>query len=498
MKILYASSEIHPLIKAGGLGDVGGSLPKALKNQHIDIRLIMPFYQDALVHTAGFEVVSTLKISHFDEPIRLWEGRLPGSPIKMWLVEAPSLFQRPGGPYGDTQGNEWPDNPQRFAIFSKVVVEVALNRAQVNWQPDLVHCNDWQTGLVPALLHFEQSRPACLFTIHNLAYQGLCSQTVFQSLHLPPQLWAIEAMEFYGKFSLLKGGIVFADRVNTVSPNYAREITTPEFGCGLETLLQQRGGNLEGILNGADYQVWDPRHDVFITKTYNSKTIKDKIINKTALQEYFGLPQNENTLLFGSVGRLVHQKGIDLLVKAIPQIISQDVQFIILGSGQKEDGQILTELSHQYPQKIKIHLGYHESLAHKIEAGADAFVMPSRFEPCGLNQLYSLRYGAIPIIHAVGGLADTVVDANENNLNDHTATGIVFHQASADSLSAALLRCWRLFQDTKTWRKLIQNAMRQDFSWKQSAKAYIQLYEKTLAKEKTANGEEIGVEVHVN
>jgi len=469
--ILFAASEVFPLVKTGGLADVASGLPRALKGQRTDIRIIMPAYNSAMQHAPQARRVGQWQIHGGTEPVTLWEDRLPNSSVKVWLVDHP-LFRRDGGPYVDDNGEPWSDNAQRFTLFCRAVVDVAANRAGLDWAVDLVHCNDWQTGLVPALLKYENLAVASVFTVHNLAYQGLFERGVIESLQLPESLWSINGMEFYGKLSFIKGGLVFADMINTVSPNYGREITSDEFGCGLEHLLQSRADRLTGILNGIDEKIWNPRNDPLIHQHYGIKNIKDKRINKTALQRKFDLPERADHPLIGHVGRLVTQKGIDMLIDVLPEWMEKPVQFVILGSGDKQLEQALLDCSHAYPQNIAVKVGYDEALGHQIEAGVDMFLMPSRFEPCGLNQLYSLRYGTIPLVHGVGGLADTVIDESQGE----EATGFVFHGADPDHLNETLLRALQCYADQRRWRQLIGNAMKQDFSWKSSAKQYRQLY----------------------
>lgn len=480
-KVLFACSELHPLIKTGGLGDVAGYLPVALKALRQDIRVVMPAYREALAHAGELKPVARLNITDSAAPVTLLEGRVPGTQIKLYLIDAPHCFDRPGGPYADTYGQNWPDNAVRFALFARAVVSLALDQAGLGWQPDLVHCNDWQTGLIPALLAREPKRPATLFTIHNLAYQGIFSREIFDSLSLPTEFWSLHGLEFHGQLSFIKGGLVYADWLSTVSPGYAREIRTAEFGCGLEGLLEQRATRLTGILNGVDYRVWDPRHDPFIVRKYNSHTLHLKVENKTDVQRRFHLPEVKNLPLIGFVGRLVEQKGIDLLIDTLPELMRYPVQIVIVGSGEKYLEQALLQCAASYPGRMGVYIGYHEELAHCIEAGADIFPMPSRFEPCGLNQIYSLRYGTVPVVRRTGGLADTIVDTTPQTLKDGTATGFVFDTATPTALLAALLRAINHYSDARKWRTLAQRGMAQDFSWEQSARRYRDIYQKTLA-----------------
>ncbi len=473
-KILFVTSEAHPLIKTGGLADVSGSLPKALAELGQDVRIILPNYQ-ALKTQNEVRYVCTLRIDNRE--VNILETLMPDSQVPVWLVDFAEFFIRPGNPYVDALGNSWPDNADRFALFCRIAVEVAMGRAYLNWQPDVVHCNDWQSGLVPALLSLEPDRPGTIFTIHNLAYQGLFTADSIRGLNLPGQLWNPEGLEFFHMLSFIKGGLVYSDRITTVSPTYALEIQTAAYGCGLEGLLGYRKDQLTGILNGIDLADWDPETDGHIARHYGLKSLANKLENKTALQQRFGLPIDNQIPLFGLIGRLVEQKGIDLIIGCLPEILSMNVQFVLLGSGDKDFEQRLQNLGHVYPDKMAVAQGYDEPLAHLIEAGADVFLMPSRFEPCGLNQMYSQRYGTLPIVRKTGGLADTVVDALPDTIASQTASGFVFNEASSSSLLEAVKRAVTLYSDKKAWKSIQANAMRKDFSWRQSAEQYLSLYE---------------------
>jgi starch synthase len=484
-KILFAASEVYPLMKTGGLGDVAGALPAELRAMRHDVRVIMPAYHDALANAGQPRLVVT-QLPGATTTTRLWETRLAGTRLIVWLVDAPGYFDRRGHPYSGPDGKDWPDNADRFAVFCHAVVAIALNRAGLDWQPDVIHCNDWQTGLVPALLATEPVRPATVFTIHNLAYQGLFSWPTFQRLNLPARLWSFDAMEFFGRLSFIKGGLVFADMLSTVSPTYAEEIRTPHYGYGLEGLLETRKDRLTGILNGADYSAWDPANDTLITQRYDAATLEQKRINKAGLQRKFALPVSAGTPLIGFVGRLVEQKGVDLILAVMPYLLTMDVQVVILGSGETHFEQALVMAAAQQPDRLGVRIGYNEVLAHDIEAGADMFCMPSRFEPCGLNQLYSLRYGTVPIVHRTGGLADTVVDATAAGIANGVATGFVFDTPDAPALLAAIERAIAQYAQPKRWQKLARNGMHQDFSWKPSARRYLALY-KTAEQVRTAS-----------
>ncbi|HKJ21571.1 MAG TPA: glycogen/starch synthase, partial [Gammaproteobacteria bacterium] len=348
-RILFTTSEAHPLIKTGGLGDVSGSLPGAIKSLRRDIRIILPNYRQVLERTENLRIVAKLQLPGVPETVRLLETRFPGSQIKLWLVDSPHHFDRDGGPYTTAEGTDWPDNAQRFAAFAQTVVQVALDRLGLEWRPQVVHCNDWQCGLIPALLAREKPRPASVFTIHNLAYQGIFSWSTYHSLSLPTDLWSPDTMEFYGSFSFIKGGLVFADMLNTVSPTYAREIRTPEFGYNLQGLLNHRASRLSGILNGADYDHWDPSRDPLIAKPYTAETFRAKAENKLALQKEVGLPESADTPVAGFIGRMVEQKGFDLFLKAIHDIMRLDIQCVILGSGDRQLEHAVRQAVTHYP-----------------------------------------------------------------------------------------------------------------------------------------------------
>jgi len=472
-KILFVTSEAHPLIKTGGLADVSGSLPKALTELGQDVRIIMPNYQ-SIKRTEDIHYRCTLRVNNQD--VNILETRLPGSHVIVWLVDHHEFFGFPGNPYHDGYGNAWTNNADRFALLCRIAVEVAMNRAYLDWKPDIVHCNDWQSGLVPALLSLEHSRPALVFTIHNMAYQGVFPSSIYYSLNLPGQLWNPNGLEYYGSLSFLKAALTYSDRITTVSPTYAKEIQTAEFGCGLEGLLSFRKEFLSGILNGIDMDQWNPASDPYISQTFDSTTLAKKGLNKAELQKRVGLPVDANIPLFGLISRLVEQKGIDLVLDCLPEIAGMPLQLVLLGSGSRSFEQRLYNFAETNPDKIAIIIGYDESLSHMIEAGSDIFLMPSRFEPCGLNQMYSQRYGTLPIVRKTGGLADTVVDAVPETLNNRTATGIVFNDAHSGTLMEAIKRSLLLYNNPKIWRQLQINGMQKDYSWTNSAKQYMTLY----------------------
>jgi len=480
--VLFVSSEVHPVMKTGGLGDVSGSLPLALNQLGTDVRVLMPAYRDARARAGTLHAVATLQLAGAAEPVTLLEGTLPGSQVKLWLLDCPALYDRPGNPYLTPDGQGWPDNAQRFALLCRAAVEIATNRAHLNWQPQIVHCHDWQTGLIPALLSRESQAPASVFTIHNLAYQGLFPAPTFAALQLPPALWSPEALEFHNQLCFIKGGLVFADIITTVSPNYAREIQTLEFGCGLDGLLRHRSNALRGIINGIDEKEWDPTHDPALVAPFSADDFDGKAANKRALQREFGLPLRDELPLIGMVGRLAHQKGVDLALDALPQLVKQPLQLILLGSGEAQYGSQLQNWARRLPQHIAVRIGYDEALAHRIEAGADMFLMPSRFEPCGLNQLYSLRYGTVPIVRRVGGLVDTVVDTTVASLATRTATGFMIEREDAAAVVEAVTRALQHYRERATWRQIATTGMRQDHSWPSSARGYLEIYAEAIQR----------------
>jgi starch synthase len=475
-KVLFATGEAHPLIKTGGLADVSGALPPALQSLQRDVRLILPAYRSVLAKAEGFEPAAELTLPGVKGGARLLQGELPGTRVPTYLVDIPAYYHRDGGPYGKPGAGDFADNAARFAALARAVVEVAMDRAGLAWHPDLVHCNDWQTGLAPALLSLEPSRPASVFTIHNLSYQGLFPAAQRTELGLPGALWGPAGLEYYGRLSFIKGGLVFADYVTTVSPTYAREIRTSALGYGLEGLLSSRSGRLMGILNGVDYGEWDPSRDRFLATHYGPDDLDGKAQAKADLQRRMGLPQRPQVPLMGLIGRLVEQKGFDLVLGALGRLPDRDLQVAVLGSGEPSLEAALKEAADRHPERVAAFIGYDEALAHRVEAGADLFLMPSRYEPCGLNQMYSLRYGTVPLVRRTGGLADSVVDADGEALAAGRATGFVFDAPTPDALADAVERALALYARPEAWRRLMLTGMAQDFSWSASAWEYVTLY----------------------
>jgi starch synthase len=477
LKVLLATSEAYPLATTGGLGDVCGSLPKALRALGCDVRLVMPGYPQLRGNHIGFRPLTELGLPGFQESVSVLEGALP-SGIPVYAIDCPALFDRPGTLYGSPDGHEWPDNPYRFALFSRAVTALALGQTRVEWRPEMVHCNDWQTALVPALLSRAAPRPRTIFTIHNLAYRGLCSAETFAHLSLPSEFWHPEALEFHGQCALIKGGIAFADEITTVSPTYAWEIQTAAFGYGLEGLLARRAAHLTGILNGADYTLWNPADDAFTARHYDADHLDSKRDNKRMLQRELGLPDNERAFLIGTVTRFAEQKGVDLILAAIPMLADLPVQVAVLGHGDLHLQEALAQLAGAHPDRVAVRFGYDEALSHRLIAGIDALLMPSRYEPCGLTQIYAMRYGVPPIVRRTGGLADTVVDGSNPALR--LGTGFIFDEASGDALGRAIHVAYTAYGDKARWRALQTEGMSRDFSWRRSAEAYLEVYERAL------------------
>lgn len=482
-KILYISSEAFPLVKTGGLGDVAGSLPAALLKQKQDVRLLLPAYPEVLQKTKSHKILASS--SYYNLTVDVIETHLPGTRVVVWLIDCPAAFSRPGGPYTNHHGHAWDDNALRFAVFCRAAVDIALNNLKLSWKPDIVHCNDWQTGLVPVLLNQNKKRPATIFTVHNLAYQGTFNYQTFTDLKLPDELWHMDSLEFYQQMSFIKGGLAFADKITTVSPNYAKEILQPEFGYGLDGLLNHRVKHLSGILNGIDEKYWNPGTDIHLIERYNKRSLNKKQINKTALQKELTLPQNPELPLVGMISRLVEQKGLELILQSMKSLLKLPLQLVILGTGESHYEIQLSEWAIKYPDNFKIIIGYDEALAHRIEAASDMYLMPSIFEPCGLNQLYSLRYGTLPIVTPVGGLKDTVINANEKTISQKKANGFVVKNKSASDLMNIIKYAISIYKQPEVWKQLQLTAMSGDFSWHISAKKYIHLYKDVLKKSRT-------------
>ena len=479
MKVLFATSEAHPLAKTGGLADVSGALPAALRAIKVDARVLMPGYPSALEKTKKLARLFRLELPGHGEAALL-QGVFPDNGVPVYLIEHPGYYAREGL-YQDKSGQDWPDNAMRFGLLSRVAAMLAGTLSPPDFRPDVLHCNDWQTGLAPAYLHFHQHPTPSVFTIHNLAYQGVFPPDILNALELPPESFSINGVEYYGRLSFLKAGLFYASHITTVSPNYAREIRTEAFGMGMQGLLAGRSRDLSGILNGIDMREWNPATDPHLYAHYSVDRLAGKLANKLALQKELGLEVDAGAPLLGMVSRITHQKGSDVVLDAVPELLKLGAQFAVLGSGDAALEERWRRLAVAHPDRVAVSIGYDETLAHRIEAGADIFLMPSRFEPCGLNQMYSQRYGTPPLVHKVGGLADTVTHASAENLDNGTATGFVIERLDSDTLVATLRNAIALYHNRPLWKKLMQNGMKRDFAWSNSAQQYLGVYEKILS-----------------
>ena len=476
LRVLYATPECAPWAKTGGLGDVSAALPAALAQQGCEIAILMPAYRS--LHDLALRALEVARIpARGDLPATsLLETRLDNG-LTLLLLDAPTLYDREAGPYQDATGRDWPDNHIRFGTLSHAAAFVAREGLASGWRPNVLHCHDWQTALAPAYLHFEPAAQlATIVTIHNLAFQGLSPAATLSSLGLPARSFGMDGVEFWGQVSFLKGGLSYADAITAVSPNYAREIQGKDLGFGLDGLLHARRDVLHGILNGIDTDVWNPAHDPLIAAPYDAQRFDAKRANKLALQKRLGLPQDAEIPLLGTVGRITLQKGFDLITAIAEQILELPAQLVLLGSGKLEIENELLALQAAYPRCIGLKIGFDEKLAHMIEAGADMFLMPSRFEPCGLNQMYSQRYGTPPIATATGGLVDTIVDYDPSARNVDAATGFLLREATPEALLETVRRAVDCYREPELWRTLCRNGMATDFSWNASAKRYVALY----------------------
>lgn len=495
MRVLFASPEVAGFAKTGGLADVSASLPRALARLGVTVAVVMPYYN--AVRRSGLpidrtSIVLPVPLAERVLACRVYRSVLPSSEVPIYFIEHSPFFERDDpalgrGLYQQTMLGgyraDYPDNAERFIFFSRAVLELVPH---LGFRPDVVHVNDWQTALVPVFLaevyrrRPEYARLRTLLTIHNLAYQGIFGRDVLPLTGLPGWLFNPSQLEYHGFFNFLKAGIVYADAVNTVSPTYAREIQTPEYGYGLEGLLASVRYKLSGIVNGCDYEQWDPAHDPHIAAPYTLQTAGErKPLCKADLQRRFGLPELADTPVLGLIARLVPQKGIDLVLSAAPGFLDLNCQIVVLGEGDREYHDQLQTFRQRHSERVGLYLGFHEGLAHVIEAGADLFLMPSRYEPCGLNQLYSLKYGTPPVVRVTGGLADTVVNATEENIAAGTATGFAFYDYTADALYQTVRWALTLYrQRPHHFRQIMLTAMRQDWSWNRSAREYVALYER--------------------
>jgi starch synthase len=473
IRVLAVASEVYPLIKTGGLADVTGALPGALAPHGVEMRVLLPGYPGVMAALAGAEpVIAGLGL--FGGAARVLAAKVAG--LDLLVLDAPHLYDRPGGIYVDGGGQDWPDNAQRFAALSRVAADIALG-AIPGWVPDAVHSHDWQTGLAAAYLHYAGvARPRVIHTIHNLAFTGQMPLGLREELGLPPESLTVDGVEFYQSIGFMKAGLRLSDAITTVSPTYAQEIQTPALGCGFDGLLRSRRADLHGILNGVDEAVWDPWTDGHLVARYRRGHLRNRPKNKAALQGRLGLAGDPAVLLIGIVSRLTGQKGMDLVLEALPVLLGLGAQLAVLGSGERGLEEGFRRAAAAHPGRVAAVIGYDEALAHQMQAGVDALLVPSRFEPCGLTQLCALRYGAVPVVSRAGGLADTVIDANAAAVTAGVGTGVVFDPGALGALEAGLRRMAGLWADGAAWRAVQRNGMAADVGWDQSARAYAALY----------------------
>ena len=475
IRALFVTSELSPLVKSGGLADVSAALPRALRQVGIDCRVLLPAYPAVCQALSGARDVAVVDAFATLPAATLTSGTLAGLPVL--ALRCNPLYGRDGTAYQDAHGQDWPDNARRFALLSHVAALLGSDASPLPWRPDLLHCNDWPTGLVAAYRHFGGGkRAAVLFGLHNLAYQGKFDPTFVSAFGLPAACLQMHGVEFHGRFSFLKAGLYYSDHIVTVSPTYAAEIQTEEFGCGLHGLLYGRRNQLTGILNGIDDDVWNPATDPYIAQRYSRRSLFRKRANKIDLQERLGLAVEPDVLLLGMVSRLVPQKGVDLVLDILPDLMNLPVQLMILGAGEPSLESALTTAASANPGRIAVSIGFDEARAHQIEAGADFFLMPSASEPCGLNQMYSQRYGTPPIVHAVGGLADSVVSLTPRSNMDRRATGLAFSPFDRRYLLAAIEAACEAFRDGQSYSQLQLAGMARSFGWAASARRYESLY----------------------
>jgi starch synthase len=470
IRVLSVASEVYPLVKTGGLADVVGALPAALAHENVEVRTLIPGYRAVMPEVADAPIVREYG-SLFGGTARLRAARVRG--LDMLVLDAPHLYDRDGGPYADRRGQEYGDNAFRFAALCRVAADVGFMGAG-GFVPDVVHGHDWQAGLAAAYLHYDgRPRPRTVMTVHNMAFQGQFPVTC-DSLGLPWHAWSIDGVEYYGSVGYLKAGLQLADRITTVSPTYAEEIKTPEGGMGLDGLLRHRAHALRGIRNGIDDDAWNPARDPYLPAAFDAKHRIARGASRDALRAHFGIALDGP--LLGVVSRLTWQKGVDLVLDCIPAILAGGAHLAVLGSGDAALERALHDAARLHRGRVAVHVGYDEGLAHLMQAGSDAILVPSRFEPCGLTQMCALRYGALPVVARVGGLADTVVDATRESIGAGNATGVSFLPVTQDGLAMAITRTLALWSDQPRWKRVQARAMTADVSWKAPAREYADLY----------------------
>lgn len=479
MRVLSVASEIYPLVKTGGLADVAGALPAALAAKGVAMRTLVPGYPSVLEKLERREAVHRFT-NLFGGPADLLSADAAG--LDLLVIDAPHLYARAGNPYVDRSGRDWPDNAQRFAALSRVAADIG-GGLLARYRPQIIHAHDWQAALVPAYLHYDGGkRPGTVLTVHNLAFQGQFPAAMLATLKLPARALALEGVEYFGGVGFLKGGLRFADRITTVSPTYAEEIRTPEGGMALDGLLRLRSDVVSGILNGIDERVWDPSKDPHLPAPYSVTHLSRRARNNQALKERFGIASDSGAMLLGVISRLSEQKGLDLLVAALPRLLSLGADLIVVGTGDATLERAFRAAAAASPGRVGIFIGYDEATAHLVQGGADAILVPSRFEPCGLTQLCGLRYGAVPIVSRVGGLNDTIIDANEMALSAGIATGFQFAPVTREAFEHALTRAASVWREKKAWRRLQTNGMAMEVGWDRAATQYARLYRELIAK----------------
>jgi len=482
MKVLQVSAEIFPLLKTGGLADIAGALPAALGAAGCEVRVLLPGFAPIMADLQSDSEPGELT-APWGERVRLRQGVLATLGIRAYVIDAPQLYMRPGTPYEDAQRQPFHDNHRRFALLGWVAAQLACG-LDAHWQPNVVHSHDWHAALTSAYLAFGPARgrqAASVYTVHNLAYQGVFAPIHFFDLGLPAHAFSVNGLEFHGQFSFMKAGLYYADHITTVSPTYAREIQTPEQGCGLDGLLRARALDLSGILNAVDEAVWNPATDAAIAHPFDANKPAGKARCKAALQHELGLTEQADAPLFGVVSRLTEQKGLHLVLAVLDELIARGGQLVVLGTGDAALEEAFKARAATHPQAVSVRIGYDEAFAHRIFSATDVTLVPSRFEPCGLTQMYGLKYGSLPLVHRVGGLADTVVDCALEHLADGTANGFVFDAFAPEALARAMRRALALFERKQDWRSVRQRAMQQPLGWDQAAAQYVALYRRLLA-----------------
>lgn len=482
MRVLHVAAEAHPLIKTGGLADVVGALPQALQALGgVEARLLLPGWPGVLQGVGSLQTVAEMGPCFGAGRVALRQTTVPGTDLALYVLDAPLLYTRPGNPYHDGAGQEWPDNLQRFGLLGWAAAQLAAGALDPQWQPELVHAHDWHAGMTCAYLKAHSAPTPSIFTVHNLAYQGLFPHQDSALLGLSSRFMSSAGLEYHGQLSFMKAGLKFADRVTTVSPTYAREITTPEFGCGLDGVLRSRAAALLGILNGIDQQVWDPSRDRSLARTFSPDDLGGKAACKAALQAEAGLRIDAASPLVLALSRLTPQKGLDLLLDALPTLLEQGGQLVVQGTGDAALEAAFLQAARAHPGQVAAFIGYDEQRAHRLMAGADLIAVPSRFEPCGLTQMYGLRYGTLPLVRATGGLADTVVAHGDAGAAPAAVNGFTFGPASEAALAQGLVRALTAWRNPQLRHTLQQRGMAQDFSWGHAARQYRSLYRAACA-----------------